>query len=242
MNPIEISIDEDACVGCGLCVDECPTKVFEKQESGAAIKVKSVKECFGCLSCSEICPATAIKHSGVHLSESYYHDPASLELASKLGTADHSFHVPSDTPHIQKAVEDLGIRLLSVTSVLKQTLGSSLPSVGTMAGISLASQLPRYQSPQSLEDALKLFSQTFSPSWDIRTSLAGDSLTITIATCFVRDVCKKGNIELGGDMCKLFSNYVAGYLSKAAKIRPRLTGIAPSDTSCVYTIKIHGAR
>jgi L-aspartate semialdehyde sulfurtransferase ferredoxin len=239
MNAIDIHIDDKACVGCNLCVDECPTKVFDRREGDDVPKVKNSQECFGCLSCSEICPATAITHRNVHLSESYYHDPRALELVSKLGTQEHLFHVPSDNAHIQKAMEDLGIRLLSVTSVLKQTLGQSLPSVGTMAGMSLAAQLPRYQSPETFEEALKLLVKTFSPAWAMKTDLSKDILTIAISTCFVRDVCNKGNIELGGDLCKLFSNYFAGYLSKVGHQRPRLTSVVPSQTSCVYTIKMY---
>jgi ferredoxin len=236
MNVIDIHIDEDACVGCTLCVDECPTKVFEMCEDGSVPRVKNIQECFGCLSCSEICPATAIKHSNLHLSESYYHSLNTIELASKLGTQE-LFNIPNDSDHIQKALDDLGIRLLSVAFVLKQTLGQSLPSVGTMAGISLASQLPRYQQPITLEDTLQLFSQTFSPAWHMEPTLNNDLIMISVSDCFVRDVCIKSGIAIGGDLCKLFSNYFTGYLSKIARIRPRLAGISLSEKTCVYTIK-----
>jgi hypothetical protein len=105
--------------------------------------------------------------------------------------------------------------------------------------MSLASQLPRYQRPKSLEEALVFFAQTFSPSWVMKPVLASDTVTVSVSTCFVREVCRKGNIALGGDLCKLFSNYLVGYLSKAARIRPRLTGVVASEENCVYTIKIH---
>jgi L-aspartate semialdehyde sulfurtransferase ferredoxin len=242
MNPIDILIDDKSCVGCSLCVDECPTKVFEMQKEDAVPRVAHPKECFGCLSCSEICPATAIAHTNVRLSESYYHDPRSLELASKLGSSGRTFNVPDDKDHIQKAIDDLGIRLLSVASVLKQTLGSSLPSVGTMAGMSLASQLPRYQPPQSLDEALTLAKTIFSPAWNMKMDQGKDGLTITISDCFVRDVCTRGSIELGGDICKLFSNYFTGLLSKLSPQRPRLTSVAPSPESCVYALKLYDSK
>ncbi len=239
MNPIDIAVDEKSCVGCSLCVDECPTKVFEMGKDDAVPKVTNPKECFGCLSCSEICPATAIAHSKVHLSESYYHDPRALELASKLGGRERTFHVPGDKDHIQKAIDDLGIRLLSVTSVLKQTLGQSLPSVGTTAGMSLASQLPRYQQPRSVDDALKLAATIFSPAWDLKLDAGKDGITVTVSNCFVRDVCVRAHLELGGDICKLFSNYFTGLLGKISPQRPRLMNVAPSSKSCVYTLKMY---
>jgi ferredoxin len=239
MNPIDVTIDDKACVGCSLCVEECPTKVFEMKDNEPVPKVTVGKECFGCLSCSEICPATAIHHQNVQLSESYYHDPRAIELVEKLCAPDRTFNRPVDDVHVQKAVDDLGIRLLSVTSVLKQTLGQSLPSVGTMAGMSLASQLPRYQPAKSLEDALQLLVQIFSPAWAIVPKLSNENLTLTVTTCFVRDVCMRASIELGGDLCKLFSNYCVGYLSKIGSVRPKLTNVAPQQNSCVYTIKIY---
>jgi NAD-dependent dihydropyrimidine dehydrogenase PreA subunit len=239
MNAIDIQVDEKSCVGCSLCVDECPTKVFEMGKDDSVPKVANPKECFGCLSCLEICPATAIAHANVHLSESYYHDPRALELVSKLGGQERTFNVPCDKDHIQRAMGDLGIRLLSVTSVLKQTLGQSLPSVGTTAGMSLASQLPRYQQPRTIGDALKLASTIFSPAWDMKMEQGNDSLTVTVSNCFVRDVCTRGSIELGGDICKLFSNYFTGMLGKICPQRPRLMNVAPSPKACVYTLKLY---
>jgi len=55
----KITVDKDACVGCGLCVNNCP-EVFEMNDEGIAI-VKGQK----CTSCSveevaEQCPVNAI--------------------------------------------------------------------------------------------------------------------------------------------------------------------------------------
>lgn len=242
MNALKINVDEKACVGCSLCADVCPTNVFEIKESETVPVVCKERECFGCLSCSEICPATAIKHENVHLSESYYHNPAALELVAKLGSPDRAFYAPNDEDHIQKAITDLGIRLLSVASVLKQTLGQSLPSAGTMAGMTLASQLPHYQSPKSLDETLQLLARTFFPAWVIRPSLSGDELTMTVSTCFVRDVCHKHAVDIGGELCTLFYNYIAGYLSKIGAIRPRLTNAIRNQNECCYKIKVYGSN
>jgi ferredoxin len=239
MNTIDIQLDEKACVGCSLCIDECPTRVFQKQDNNPVPKIGNSKECFGCLSCSEICPATAIHHRNVYMSESYYHDPRTIDLVAKIGIPERTFNIPKDSDHINKALDDLGIRLLSVTSVLKQTLGQSLPSVGTMAGITLASQLPRYQVPQSSKKVMQLLVETFSPAWVMEPELTGDTLTVSISSCFVRDVCNKDKIELGGDLCTLFYNYFAGYLSKIGRLRPKLSAVVRDQKKCIYTVKIH---
>lgn len=239
MSEIEIKVDEKACVGCSLCADICPTKVFDYSESENIPQVVKPKECFGCLSCTEICPATAITHTNVNMSQTFYHDPETLALVKKLGEVVTSFNTIEKDESLKQAEEDLGVRLLSVASVLKQTLGQSLPAVGTMSGRSLATQLPRYQQPKSLEEALEIMVNIFSGAWDIKPEVNDDMLTLTIGKCFIRDLCKKEGIALGGDLCVLFYNYLAGYFNKISGMRPRLKNAERGDNQCVYDVKLY---
>ena len=112
---------------------------------GAGVpKVDKPGECFGCLSCSEICPPHCITHEGVELAESHYHDPYALRLANRLASdLSGRFNVPDDAAAQKNASVDLGVRLRSVAEVFKRTLGGSLPAVGTMAGRTLARQRGR---------------------------------------------------------------------------------------------------
>jgi NAD-dependent dihydropyrimidine dehydrogenase PreA subunit len=77
---IEIRVDENACNGCGLCVKDCPMKVYELK-NGLSVPVRA-PNCMGCLSCHEICPAQALEHKGVYPSKRYYID---LKVADMLG-------------------------------------------------------------------------------------------------------------------------------------------------------------
>jgi len=234
---IDFRIDEDACVGCTLCVDVCPTKVFEFDEKKAKPVVKKPAECFGCLSCSEICPATAITHEGVNLSENHYYDPGAVALSEKSATAGE-INFPKDAGTRTRAVGDLGIRLLSVASVFRQTLGGSLPAVGTMAGRTLATHLPRYHVPADFGEALAMVVGQLAPTWDMKTAYDGaESLRITTGTCFIRDLCRREGLELGGALCVLFYNYLAGYLAKLSGVRLKLEKSTPGDT-CVYEMKV----
>lgn len=240
MSNLEIRIDDKACVGCGLCVDVCPTGVIRGQEHKDVPMVDKASECFGCLSCTEICPATAIAHDGVELAQSYYHDSRNLAMAAAMGSPPRAFNAPCDDAAVGNAVVDLGVRLLSVAAVLKQTLGSSLPAVGTMAGRTLASQLPRYQPPRCFDEALRLTERTLAPAWDIRLQPEGeDLLRVSVGACFVRRLCRRESIALGGDLCTLFYNYLAGYLSRIAGIRPRLTKSEPGESGCSYDVKVY---
>jgi L-aspartate semialdehyde sulfurtransferase ferredoxin len=236
---ININIDEKACVGCTLCVDYCQTGVFSFNDEKRIAEVAKPKECFGCLSCSEICPATAIVHDGVQLSEAYYHDPNAVRLASAI-TAGARFgpNIPVDREKWEKALVDLGVRLLSIASVFRQTVGSGLPAVGTLAGRTLAGQLPRYRSCGSLEEALILARDQFAPAWEMDFKAEGeDRLIINIKGCFVRELCQREKIDLGGDLCTLFFYYLSGYTARIGNARLRLMKAERGATCCFYEMK-----
>jgi ferredoxin len=55
-------VDQEACVGCGLCADTCP-EVFEMEGSAAKVIVETVPEdaVESCREAASACPVEAIK-------------------------------------------------------------------------------------------------------------------------------------------------------------------------------------
>ena len=51
-------IDQDACIGCGTCMERCPTDAIQLNENQKAERDKS--SCFGCGVCVRFCPEEAI--------------------------------------------------------------------------------------------------------------------------------------------------------------------------------------
>lgn len=51
-------IDEQKCIGCGECVDICPSEVLELVDEKAVVEI--AEECVGCESCIEVCEQEAI--------------------------------------------------------------------------------------------------------------------------------------------------------------------------------------
>lgn len=60
---MDFTVDQDACIGCGVCEGECPD-VFEMVGDKAQVKLKPVpKELHeSALSAEEACPVEAISH------------------------------------------------------------------------------------------------------------------------------------------------------------------------------------
>jgi len=81
---VEIEIDENACVGCGSCVDDCPNDVYEMDETKNKTKVVNADDCMACLSCHEICPAEAMEHKNIHVAKRLYIDRRVNDVLKKI--------------------------------------------------------------------------------------------------------------------------------------------------------------
>jgi ferredoxin len=53
-----LSLDAEACVGCGACVDVCPHAVFRLQAGKAVVALRGA--CMECGACARNCPASAL--------------------------------------------------------------------------------------------------------------------------------------------------------------------------------------
>jgi Na+-translocating ferredoxin:NAD+ oxidoreductase RNF subunit RnfB len=51
-------IDQEACSGCGVCVERCPTEAIKLNKNDVAERQESL--CFGCGICARFCPEEAI--------------------------------------------------------------------------------------------------------------------------------------------------------------------------------------
>jgi len=52
-------VDRDECVGCGVCVEECPVDAIELVDEIAEIDMET---CIRCGTCHDACPQDAVKH------------------------------------------------------------------------------------------------------------------------------------------------------------------------------------
>jgi ferredoxin len=59
---MRVTVDEETCIGCGLCAETCP-EVFEMNDDKAQVKVVEVPENVRetCKEAAENCPVEAIQ-------------------------------------------------------------------------------------------------------------------------------------------------------------------------------------
>jgi len=53
-------VNEDMCVGCGVCVDDCPVGAITLKDDRKAIINED--ECIRCGRCHDVCPREAVRH------------------------------------------------------------------------------------------------------------------------------------------------------------------------------------
>ena len=64
---VRLTINEEVCKGCGLCVRACPKKILELSKTKINAKgyrpaeITDMEACIGCTSCARTCPDVAIR-------------------------------------------------------------------------------------------------------------------------------------------------------------------------------------
>jgi Fe-S-cluster-containing hydrogenase component 2 len=57
-----------------MCVEICPTQVFDYDEGGRRAIVREAADCIACLSCAYLCPSGALRHAGHPVVRNFYRD------------------------------------------------------------------------------------------------------------------------------------------------------------------------
>lgn len=59
-------VNTELCVGCGVCIEECPVEAISLVEETARI---NDEECIRCGRCHDVCPNEAVRHDSEKIPE-----------------------------------------------------------------------------------------------------------------------------------------------------------------------------
>jgi len=92
IEPLTVTIDEEVCVGCGLCVELCPygaPELVQSEKGGMRARVIEAL-CHGCGTCAASCPQKAIT------AKQFTDEQISSEIISALAPATKGHHGKKD--------------------------------------------------------------------------------------------------------------------------------------------------
>jgi nitroreductase/NAD-dependent dihydropyrimidine dehydrogenase PreA subunit len=103
-----ITIKEDLCIKCGMCVQDCPCGLYSQEPEGSVPEVHNLEFCISCGHCSAICSPGAIIHSGFpqdYLQQVNRKNQPSSEEVLELMRARRSIRVFRDKPVEKQQIE-----------------------------------------------------------------------------------------------------------------------------------------
>lgn len=237
---VEILIGDKSCRGCRLCVDICPTKVFDFDEKEQKAIVKTAGDCIQCMTCQYVCPSNCITQNGLTYSKNFSRNEEYFKTATKyLFPLTGNFQLSEEDYKLAEA--DLMIRMSSLGKTFESMVGASAPTVATTAGRAAAWHIPGMYDDKinNLSSLLDYFKKSFHPAWEIDVTVNGESeAKITIKACPVRDVCNKTETKIGGLICELFKSYLNGLIVEILKKRPMMKIESTGQDQCQYALKM----
>jgi len=82
---LELAVDETLCVGCGVCVEECPTGCLEMAGDIPALRSEGEERCLQCQHCFAVCSTGALSILGLSPAKSQF-SPEQLPSGEQLST------------------------------------------------------------------------------------------------------------------------------------------------------------
>ena len=210
-----VHIEEAGCRDCGLCVEICPTDVFEEDGPKKMAKVVRQDDCIGCTSCVYLCPSRCLSVTDAITQRPFHRMESNRALISRflqqvpameqLGQADYD-----------EALKDTHVRLKALADALKEIMGRGQKAVGRSAGNLAAAHMPEmYETTQMVElmaGLRKRFVHAFD--FDAKIDADGTTVSLTFPSCALHKVVtSQGEIVGSANLCELFHEYFAGLMS-----------------------------
>ena len=232
-----VSITENGCRGCTLCVDLCPVDVFGLDEQGTLAKVNSSVDCIGCLSCVYACPSHCITVDDVKLIRPFHRIEENVALVEQFlqtPTAVQSL----TQEELNQAYHEVGILLSAFAEAITEILGRGHKSVGRRAGTVAAAHLPEIYEETVLDDLLKAMNRRFGSSFDFQYTISDKAeVDLCVQPCGLLQAIRTAGEKPGESvLCLLFHEYWAALVSSFTGSKYSYRVLEAGDKCCM---KLH---
>jgi NAD-dependent dihydropyrimidine dehydrogenase PreA subunit len=213
-----VTIEASGCRDCSLCIDICPTKVFDQDKAKGIAVASRPKDCIGCTSCQYICPSRCLEVGDFVEQRPFFRIEENVAIIARFVQRTPVTALLTDAD-MKEALGDVAVRLLALGDSVTETMGRGLKAVGRKAGALAASHLPEMYEDKSIEAVVAGMKKRFAGSFDFEAQVAqgGDTISMTFPKCALADVVRTRGQTVGDAVvCSLFHEYWAGLLGAFA--------------------------
>jgi 2-oxoglutarate ferredoxin oxidoreductase subunit delta len=210
-----VHIEEAGCRDCGLCVEICPTDVFEEEPQKKIAKVVRQDDCIGCTSCVYLCPSRCLTVSEANLQRPFHRMEANTALVSRFLQQAPATQQLTQADY-DEALRDTQVRLKALADALKEIMGRGQKAVGRSAGTLAAAHMPEMYETTQISDLLAGLRKRFAHAFEFEAKIEddGQAVTLTFPACALHKVVsQQGEIVGSAGLCDLFHEYFAGLMS-----------------------------
>jgi NAD-dependent dihydropyrimidine dehydrogenase PreA subunit len=209
-----VQIEEAGCRDCGLCVEICPTKVFEEDAGKKLAKVSRQEDCIGCTSCVYLCPSRCLSVADTKLQRPFHRIDTDAALISRFLQQAPATEQLGASDFVE-ALADTHVRIKALGAALKEIMGRGHKAVGRSAGTLAAAHMPEMYEATQMTELLAGLQNRFAHAFDFQAKVEeGGAVTLTFTGCALHKVVSAaGEVVGNATLCELFHEYFAGLMS-----------------------------
>jgi hypothetical protein len=132
----------------------------------------------------------------------------------------------------RRAFTEISFLLDAFAAALSDIMGGATVSVGRSAGRQMARKLPDYLPEPTLEAVLDIIAGHLRKGFEMTYTHEEDGETsVRFERCAIRQVCRAREKPVGGDLCRIFHNYLDGVVCELLA-RPTRSTVVSCSESC----------
>ncbi len=136
-----------------------------------------------------------------------------------------------------KAFTEVSFLLDIFVSAVRDVVNKSGPALGLAAGRHMGKKLPVHLAEPTMASVLDALANRLASGFAIDFRCGGSGAEVGVARCAIRDVCAKRDLEVGGEMCRMFHSYLAGIATELLGGRAVRATEATAGDRCTFRLE-----
>jgi 2-oxoglutarate ferredoxin oxidoreductase subunit delta len=236
----QVKIEEKGCRGCTLCVDTCPTQVFDFVQAQNLATVARAVDCIGCYACYYLCPSQCIELSETHIQRPFYRMAENVALVEKFLQAPTGTTSTLTLEDWDEAYADVASTMTMLGRAITEMVGRGTAALGRKSGAVAAAHLPEMYEEKDLDGVLRALQAKLKHAFDFDPARSGSEISFSFHPCGLARVVEGGGdkVGAGATLCDLFHSYLAGLVGAYAGSAYRCEVQRASGQGCQLKLQL----